>query len=196
MKRIINVLLVAWVLSLVPATNVIGQSKRVKPPKRSKVVKEDTRLRTEAEIKEQKTRIAVPETNASSDDADATVLKPVRRPTTKKKDDKIYEVCDERPKFSEGNPVQWASQHVVYPAEAAGSGIEGRVVVEFVVERDGSLSQVKVVRSLGPLFDKEAVRVVKSMPKWTPGGNYDRDIGYMYGNVRCRFTMPVVFKKP
>jgi len=144
----------------------MGQSKRVKSPKRSKVVKEDTSdsyvLRGDSEY----------------DNLTGVV------------DDEIYQLTDLMPMFTEGNPAQWLDQHVVYPAEAVGSGVEGRVAVQCVIERDGSLSNVKVIKSLGPLFDKEAVRVVESMPKWRPGKNRGR------GEARCYYTLPVKFKKP
>ena len=189
MMKTTKILLMAVLLSLVPVTNVMGQSKRViKPAKRHKVVKEDTRLRTEEEIKETKIRVAVPGANASSDAAVLSTDR-IELPTASKEDDKIFDVTEQQPTFSEGNPAAWLSQHAVYPAEAVGSGVEGRVIVKCVVERDGTLSQVRVVKSLDLAFDKEAVRVVKSMPKWNPAMQNGKP-------VRCNYTVPVVFKKP
>ena len=81
----------------------------------------------------------------------------------------------------------WLAQHLIYPAAAAENGIQGRVVVNFIVEKDGSISEVKIVRSIDPALDREAVRVVKDMPKWKPG--------LRYGNpVRVLYTLPITFK--
>lgn len=82
---------------------------------------------------------------------------------------------------------EWLAQNVRYPAEAIEQGIQGRVIVQFIVEKDGSLSEVKAIRSPHESLAKEAVRVIQTMPKWTPA---------MQGNkpVRSRFNLPVVFK--
>ena len=87
------------------------------------------------------------------------------------KADAIHEVVDEPPSFPGGDAAQIAflSNNLRYPAVAMEQGIQGRVVTQFVVDKDGSITDVKVVRSLDPMLDKEAVRLVKSMPKWTPG---------------------------
>ena len=73
------------------------------------------------------------------------------------------------------------------PPAAEENGIQGRVVVQFVVEKDGSISNVNVVRSVDPSLDKEAIRVVKAMPRWIPGKQNGSP-------VRCKFTLPVSFK--
>ena len=96
---------------------------------------------------------------------------------------------DTKPEFPgmETAMYDWLKQNQIYPAEAAEDGVQGRVVVEFVVERDGSISNVKVVRSRHPALDKEAVRLIESMPRWTPG-TYNGD------TVRTTYTLPVTFK--
>lgn len=74
-----------------------------------------------------------------------------------------------------------------YPTTAIAIGIQGRVMITFVVEKDGTISDAKVVRSVASSLDQEALRMVKSMPKWTPGKQN--------GNpVRVRYTIPVVFR--
>ena len=78
-------------------------------------------------------------------------------------------------------------EHIKYPATAKESGTHGRVVLQFIVEKDGSLSQIEVVRNVDPDLDKEAVRVVKSMPKWIPGKQNGE-------TVRVKFTLPITFK--
>jgi len=78
-------------------------------------------------------------------------------------------------------------KNIKYPEQAVKEGIQGRVTVRFIVEKDGSISDVKPVLSVHPLLNKEAVRVVKSMPKWTPGKQNGKP-------VRVRFNLPVMFK--
>ena len=103
--------------------------------------------------------------------------------------DRILDDVDQMPEFPGGNAalVEYLSTNVEYPAVALENGVQGRVMVSFVVERDGSLSDVRVLRSVDPLLDKEALRVVRSMPKWTPG--------MMDGSpVRVKYTIPITFR--
>ena len=105
------------------------------------------------------------------------------------KADAIHEVVDEPPSFPGGDAAQIAflSNNLRYPAVAMEQGIQGRVVTQFVVDKDGSITDVKVVRSLDPMLDKEAVRLVKSMPKWTPGK--------LNGSpVRVKYILPISFR--
>lgn len=104
-------------------------------------------------------------------------------------DDQIFDFLEEMPEFPGGETemMKFLSKNVVYPTIASENGIQGRVMVGFVVERDGSVSDVKVLRGVDPSLDKEAVRVVKSMPKWKPGMQTGKP-------VRCRFTIPVNFR--
>lgn len=78
---------------------------------------------------------------------------------------------EEKPSFPGGDTemFKWLGMNIIYPAEAAEEGVTGKVVVSFIVEKDGSLSNVKVVRGVHPALDKEAIRVTKRMPRWTPG---------------------------
>ncbi len=98
---------------------------------------------------------------------------------------KVYDVVEQQPSFN-GNINTWLAENLRYPSEAAASGIEGRVIVQFVVGRDGSLYNAEVVRGVDSALDKEALRVVNSMPKWTPG----KQSGKV---VNCKYTLPVVF---
>ena len=102
---------------------------------------------------------------------------------------RILDDVDQMPEFPGGNAalVEYLSTNVEYPAVALENGVQGRVMVSFVVERDGSLSDVRVLKSVDPLLDKEALRVVRSMPKWTPG--------MMDGSpVRVKYTIPITFR--
>lgn len=77
-------------------------------------------------------------------------------------------IAEKMPSFK-GNINEWLSNHIVYPAVAAENGVQGIVIVRFVVGKDGSISQASVVRSVDPSLDREALRLVNSMPKWNPG---------------------------
>ena len=103
--------------------------------------------------------------------------------------DSIYQIVDEMPKFPGGEQAmfKFISENVKYPQKAKDKNISGRVFVNFVVEKDGSVDEVKVLRSIGGGCDEEAVRVVKSMPKWTPGKQKGEP-------VRVSYIIPFVFK--
>ena len=104
-------------------------------------------------------------------------------------EEKVFDIVEQMPEFPGGPQAlfTWLSQNVKYPAIAEENGVEGRVIVTFVVERDGSIADVRVVKSVDPSLDKEAVRVVKSMPRWIPGKHKG-------SAVRVKYTVPVTFK--
>ena len=85
--------------------------------------------------------------------------------------------------------MEFLSNNIKYPAEAKEKGIQGRVIVNYVVEKDGSISEAQIVRGVDPMLDSEAIRVIESMPKWKPGKLRGKE-------VRVRFTLPVVFRIP
>ena len=102
---------------------------------------------------------------------------------------KVYDIVEQMPSFP-GGPAElmkWLSSHVQYPAIAQENGVQGRVIVAFVVEKDGSVTDVTVVRSVDPSLDKEAARVVRQMPKWIPGKQNG-------AAVRVKYNVPVTFK--
>ncbi|MBR6973122.1 MAG: energy transducer TonB [Bacteroidaceae bacterium] len=102
---------------------------------------------------------------------------------------KIFDVVEQQPSFPGGQSalLSWLSSNIHYPPVAEENGIQGRVVVSFVVEPDGSISNVQVVRGVDPSLDKEAVRVTKAMPKWVPGKQNGQA-------VRVKYNLPVTFK--
>lgn len=102
---------------------------------------------------------------------------------------KVHEHVEVMPQFPGGNVelMRYLSANIKYPTIAAENGIEGRVVLKFVVGKDGGISNIQVVRALDPSCDKEAVRVVKGMPKWIPGMQNGHP-------VAVYFTLPVLFK--
>ncbi len=100
----------------------------------------------------------------------------------------VYDVVEEMPVFPGGiqGMIKFLSENISYPKEAQKKKISGRVIISFVVEKNGSVSEVQTERSLYPSLDEEAVRVVKSMPNWTPG----KQGGQV---VRVKYTLPVTF---
>lgn len=103
--------------------------------------------------------------------------------------DRVYEVCDQMPTFPNGLEAfhEFLRSNTKYPAEAKENHTGGRVVVEFIIEKDGSISNIQVKKSVDPLLDEEAVRVIRSMPKWIPGKQNGE-------TVRVRFLAPITFK--
>ena len=100
----------------------------------------------------------------------------------------VYDEVEVMPEFPGGMQamIEFIQTNIKYPKDATKQEVGGRVMVMFVVETDGSLSNVRVARKVFPSLDAEAVRVVKSMPKWKPGKEKGR-------LVRVNFTMPIVF---
>ena len=105
-----------------------------------------------------------------------------------KKDEAIFEVVEQQPEFPGGMPalMEYLQTNIQYPASAQKDKVKGTVIVRFVVDTDGSISNVAIAKALNPDCDKEAVRVISQMPKWNPG--------YQGGKpVRCNFSVPVRF---
>ena len=114
----------------------------------------------------------------------------VTEPVPQTSDDtKVFDFVDQMPSFPGGTSslIQYLSTQIKYPVVAEENGIEGKVIVSFIVNTDGSITDVRVARSVDPSLDKEAVRVIRSMPKWKPGMQKGKV-------VRVRYTVPVTFR--
>ena len=101
-----------------------------------------------------------------------------------------FQLVEEKPSFMGGDANQfsaWVNKRLVYPEIAKENGVQGRVTLQFTVEKDGSVTKVKVLRGVDPSLDKEAVRVVSMSPKWKPGKQRDRAVPVTY-------TFPVYFQ--
>ena len=101
-----------------------------------------------------------------------------------------FQLVEEKPSFQGGDANQfskWVNTRLVYPEIAKENGVQGRVTLQFTVEKDGSVTKVKVLRGVDPSLDKEAVRVVSMSPKWKPGKQRDRAVPVTY-------TFPVIFQ--
>ena len=130
----------------------------------------------------------------TEDDKDKTVS--ISAPVTstgstivEEEDQVVFQVVEKMPSFPGGDAAlfKYLSDNVKYPVIAQENGVQGRVICQFVVNRDGSIVDVEVVRSVDPSLDKEAIRVIKSMPKWSPGQQRGKP-------VRVKYTLPVNFR--
>ena len=103
--------------------------------------------------------------------------------------DKVYQVVEKMPEFPGGKQrlLNWVMKNIQYPAEARRKGVQGRVVITFVINKNGKAVEPVIVQSVDPLLDKEAIRLVNSMPKWEPGEEKGEP-------VRVKFTMPINFR--
>ena len=103
--------------------------------------------------------------------------------------EKPFDVVEEKPEFPGGMSelMKFLQENVKYPEEAMKNGIQGRVVVQFIVEKDGSISGAEVIKKVNEHLDAEALRVVNAMPNWTPGKQKGKV-------VRVKFTLPVTFR--
>lgn len=102
---------------------------------------------------------------------------------------KVYDTVDQMPEYPGGMQamIEFLQTSMKYPEDAAKQKVEGRVMVQFVVETDGSVSDVHVAKQVFPSLDAEAIRVVQAMPKWTPGKNGGQV-------VRVKYNLPIVFR--
>ena len=122
-----------------------------------------------------------PEKPAQQTDANKPNMKPDKNG--------VYQICEQMPEFPGGVEalMDFVAKNVVYPQEAMDKEISGRVYVSFVIEKDGSVNEVKVMKGIGGGCDDEAVRVIKAMPKWKPGKQDGKP-------VRVSYMMPITFK--
>ncbi|MBD5279526.1 MAG: energy transducer TonB [Bacteroides sp.] len=130
-----------------------------------------------------------------SDDADKfkavqeQVIVKEPEPEVKPKEEEIFTAVEQQAEFPGGIAalMKWLNQNIRYPEQAAANDIQGRVIVKFVVEKDGSIGAVEILKGVDKDLDREALRVVKKMPKWQPGKNNGVA-------VRSYFNLPVTFK--
>ncbi|MBR2151138.1 MAG: energy transducer TonB [Prevotella sp.] len=162
------------------------------------VIKKDNEVKPEEELKSQeelnKTNTAIGAFDVKgNDEAAGEVLKAkevIAQPEPPKEEEtKVFDVVEQMPSFPGGPSalMQYLSSNIKYPVVAEENGVQGRVIVTFVVEKDGSITDVRVVKGVDPSLDKEAQRVVKSMPKWIPGKQNG-------AAVRVKYTVPVTFR--
>lgn len=159
------------------------------------VIKKDEEVNTDEEIKSQEDlmnqkgsiSIADVKGNDELNGKDIADLKQIvtQAPT----EEKVFEVVEQMPTYPGGPDAlfEYLQKHIKYPVIAEENGIQGRVTVTFVVEKDGSITDITVVKSVDPSLDKEAKRVIGTMPHWIPGKQNG-------SSVRVKFTVPVTFR--
>ena len=128
----------------------------------------------------------------ASDDTQAAVevkYTPVEVEEEEVEEQQIFQVVEEMPEFPGGMAecMKFLSKNIKYPTISQENGVQGRVIVQFVVNRDGSIVDPVVVRGVDPYLDKEALRVIQMMPKWKPGKQRGKA-------VRVKYTVPVMFR--
>ena len=131
------------------------------------------------------------EVNTEDDkEVEVVIAAPVEAPVEEEEEEVVFVIVESMPEFPGGQQAlfKYLSDNIKYPVIAQENGIQGRVICQFTVNKDGSIVDIEVVRSGGdPSLDKEAVRVIKTMPKWKPGKQRGKP-------VRVKFTVPVSFK--
>ena len=160
-------------------------------------VKKEDEIKTIDELKETEQAFGQKDNKEGTEDRNVTktlknevvVEKVEPKPVQKDEPEKVFTSVEQMPQFPGGDAalMKYLSSHIQYPAMAAENNVQGKVILQFVVEKDGRVGEVKVARSVDKDLDKEAVRVVKSLPKFTPG----RQNGQA---VRVWYTLPVQFK--
>lgn len=148
-------------------------------PEIIQVVEEEVETRIKIDMEDTQDRVQV----------ETYVAPPPPKPKQEEVTQEIFVVVEDAPQFPGGESalMKYLNENIRYPIVAQENGIQGRVTCQFVVERDGSISDVQVVRGQDPSLDREAVRVIQSMPKWKPGKQ--RGVP-----VRVRYTLPVLFR--
>ncbi len=191
------------------------EQQRIEEPEQPEVLKEDLlntvklteisivkdnevkeEMKSQDELKETETAVGKVNEDRGVDDIiqakehkEVVVVEEKKEEKPKEDDNKVFESVEQPPVFPGGDAalLKWIGSHINYPPVAQETGIQGKVTVQFVVTKTGSVGQVKVVRGKDPDLDKEAVRVVKSLPKFTPGK--------MNGHaVNVWYTVPITFK--
>ena len=154
-------------------------------------VSDEDELKSQDELTQSKVNISIADVTGTDEEhgQDIADFREVIAESEVVAEEKPYDAVEQMPTFPGGEAelMKFIRDNLKYPVIAQENGIQGRVILRFVVSKTGTIDQVTVLRSLDPTCDKEAIRVVKSMPKWIPGKQNGN-------NVPVYFTLPVVFK--
>ena len=170
---------------IIPITEQPEQAAPPPPPAAPPIAETLTIVEDDADVEE--TTIA---TSEETNQAVEIKYVPVAVEEEEPEEQTIFEVVEQMPEFPNGGMaglMQYLSKNIKYPTIAQDNGTQGRVTVQFVVNRDGSIVDAKVLRGVDPYLDKEAIRVISSMPKWKPGMQRGKA-------VRVKYTVPVMFR--
>ena len=158
--------------------------------KKDEEVHEDDEIKSQEDLNATKVSISIADVKGN-DEANGKDIADLKQVVTQAapEPEKVFDMVEQMPTFPGGQQelMAYLGKNIKYPTIAQENGTQGRVIIQFVVERDGSINDVRVARGVDPYLDKEAVRVVKSMPKWLPGKQNGKA-------VRVKFTVPVMFR--
>ena len=173
---------VVFVEEIIPITE--QEQKQAPPPEAPKAEEIIQIVENDAEVEET--------TIQASDETDKAVevkYVPIEVEEEEVEEQQIFQVVEEMPEFPGGMAecMKFLGKNIKYPTISQENGVQGRVIVQFVVNRDGSIVDAVVARGVDPYLDKEALRVVSMMPKWKPGKQRGKA-------VRVKYTLPVMFR--
>lgn len=179
-------------VALAPPPPALKSSIKFTTPviKKDEEVREDEEIKSQKELTETKVAISIADVKGN-DEANGKDIADLKQVVTQAepKDEEVFNMVEQMPSFPGGTSelMAYLSKNIKYPTIAQENGTQGRVIIQFVVEKNGSITDINVARSVDPYLDKEAVRVIKSMPNWIPGKQNGKA-------VRVKFTVPVAFK--
>ena len=157
--------------------------------KKDEEVADEDQMKSQEELTESKVTISIADVQGTDEEGGVLVEDLKQVVTEAPVEEEVFDMVEQAPQFPGGQAelMSWLGKNIRYPVIAQENGIQGRVICQFVVGSDGSVRDIKVVRSLDPSCDKEAVRVIQSMPKWIPGRQNGKA-------VSVRYTLPVMFR--
>jgi len=154
-------------------------------------ITEDDQMKSQDDLNESRVQISTATVEGTDEEfgMDIADLEQHREIAEDTSDRTVHTVVEQMPEFPGGTAelLKYLSQNIKYPPAAAENGISGRVMLKFVINRNGEVGQITVISGVDPLLDREAVRVVQSMPKWIPGKQNGKSVNVFY-------TVPVVFR--
>lgn len=186
----------------VPEENIIKQETAPPPPPLKSTVRfvppiiapdeevaEDVEVATQEDLLSTRDQISIADVVGDDDEHGIDIAELQEQKVIIEEKPQVFEIVEQMPAFpgGEAEMMKYVAENLRYPVVAQESGIQGRVVIRFVVTATGAIDEVKVMRGLDPSCDREAVRVVQSMPKWTPGRQNGK-------NVAVYFTLPILFR--
>lgn len=156
--------------------------------KKDEEVKDENVLKSQEDLNKTPVAISIADVKGNNEKGGKDIAD-IKQDVTQADDNKIFDAIEQMPVFPGGEEelIKFLSNNVKYPIIAQENGIQGKVIIGFVVSKTGTISDVTVLRSLDPACDREAVRVVKMLPRWIPGKQNGE-------NVNVRYTLPVTFK--
>ena len=150
---------------------------------------DEDQMKSQEELTESKVTISIADVQGTDEEGGVLVEDLKQVVTEAPVEEEVFDMVEQAPQFPGGQAelMAWLGKNIRYPVIAQENGIQGRVICQFVVGSDGSVRDIKVMRGVDASLDKEAVRVIQSMPKWIPGRQNGKA-------VSVRYTLPVTFR--